>query len=575
MDKADSHRTSFADTGLRLLKYVLRHRRESLICAAILVCHSILAVFSPRVMGYVIDLGIVPGDYRMLLILTALFGAVELLRLWSAVAQALYFARLGQGIMCDLRTDLFRHVLKIPVTGIQQLSAGGITSRLTGDVSALASMFDAAFLRVIERLFTAAAIIAGILILEPLLGMTALVLFPFFILLAFFVTRRLFSAYYYIRQGFEELTVSLSETLRGMLIVRLFGLQKERAANFEKAAAGLAKAQLIPPMSFALLHPAMTIVIAASISILLYRGGYLTIAGDLSPGVLTTLISYMIWIFWPILSIVNQWNVFLQGIVSAGRIFEVLDTGTESQGGSFVPENGSLPAALSFDSVSYSYPGTDNGVRDVSFSLQTGERVGIVGASGSGKSTLVKLIMRFLENDSGKIRFGDREAAEYPVDFVRRRIGFVQQEPFLFHGGLRENIVLWDAGSGRRLDGLFADLPPSVRDLIGRSDARTLSAGEKQMVSFARVLLKRPDIWILDETTASLDPQSEGWLESHLFGAARTETVLIIAHRLSTLRKVDRIIVMHDGRVAEIGTHTELMARDGLYARLYRLQAAA
>lgn len=558
-------------TFRKLLSRLSHHRRAFILAIGIVVVNTAAAVAGPRLIGYIIDAVLLPGKTTLLPLFAVLFISLEAIRVLSARSQSIRFVQLGQAVMNELRQELYAKILSLPFLHIRSASVGGLTARLSGDVATLSTLFDAAFLRIIERLCTVAGIVIGIISIQPILGSTALALLIPFILLGTMVTRVLFRAFHDIRHYAEGMNASLSETIRGLPIIHIFGLASTRLEHFTRRSDALRTAQLIPPHMFGILHPAMTIVIGTSVMILLWWGGLMTERGQLSPGELVTLLSYMVWIFWPILFIVNQWSIFLQGMAAADRIFEALAWKGES--GSTHPFPSDQPMQINFESVHFSYPGADRGVQCLSLSIRAGEVVGVVGASGSGKTTLIRLLLRFIDPDSGRITLNGLDLREYLLQDLRKNIGLIPQHPKLFEGSIRRNVTLWDLHDLQEYEAPDS-LPPRIRELLDRPAGRSmkLSTGEQQVIAFLRAAVRRPKLWILDEPSSSLDPELEQWVHRELDRIRGKSAVLIIAHRLDTLRRADRILVLQDGVLYEQGTHDQLIQRDGLYRRLYELQ---
>jgi ATP-binding cassette subfamily B protein len=382
------------------------------------------------------------------------------------------------------------------------------------------------------------------------------------------------------------LNAFLAENILGMKVVHLFNRQPLHRERFSKINEWYTEAQIGSVKVFAYFQPTVTLCSGVAIALVIYFGGNFVREGELPLGILVAYFSYVLALFHPVRELVDKWNIFLSGIASAERIFSILDWPTEQDAESLSQADFSpakLKGKIVFDQVWFAYSEENWVLKDFSLVIESGMKVGIVGHSGAGKSTLIGLLMRFYEPQRGRILLDGRDIREWTHRELRAAIGLVQQDVFLFSGSIQENIHLWRSASGENLQ------IPEVQNLLSKfygmdsthpekeqlqERGNNLSMGERQLLAFARVVASRPAIWILDEATANVDSESERVLEIALRRASEAKTTLMIAHRLATVRDCDLILTLHKGALIEKGRHSELLQKDGLYARLYRYQSA-
>jgi ATP-binding cassette subfamily B protein len=539
------------------------------------VISTIATVAGPRVLGLLVDSAVAPKDSTALKSFVVLYVVLEVVRLVSSGFHSYLFQALGQRTLQDLRVRMLGHVLRLPAARLDSVSSGALGTRLVADVGALSALFTSGFVRVVERILTALFIITSIFLLEPRLGLFCVLFFLIFALFSAVVSRKLYVAYSRIRETLAEVNSFMTESVAGLRALHLFNREHAQTAAFGNLSATLARWRMHPAMLFGALHACMTLVVGASMCTLIWYGGGLVQAGELSVGALVAIISYVLWLFWPIMTVVNEWNTFLAAMAAAERVFELLDWPVESAEGEHAPltrQATSESPSIALENVWFGYHPDSWVLKDLTLEILPGQKVAICGPTGSGKSTLLSLLTRFYDPVRGTIFLGGEPLGNLPRQQVRSRLGIVQQDVFLFSGTLKENITLWDER---------VEAPPQNSDFRVRFDLEmkiyergaNLSVGERQYLAFLRTVARSPEVWLVDEATSYLDPQLDRELMRRLHAAARGKTVIVVAHRLASIVDSDLIVVLEQGRILEQGTHLELMEQGGLYAKMFQLQA--
>lgn len=530
----------------------------------------------PWLLGRLVD-GLVAKDPSVILVLAFVFAAAETVRISASVLQSYLIGSAGEKVMHDLRIAICGHVVSLPTSRLDTTSSGILLARATSDVVALSAMFSAGILNIVEKLVVVCSIVVTMFLLDPSMAAVALAPFVPVLIVAIAISIGLHRAYHFSRQIVSGVSSFLLEAISGLRIIRVFDAGEITRKRFEWLSRKLAYAQIRPAILSGMLHPTMTVVTAASMGLLATYGLSSARSGHLQVGLLVTFFSYVLWIFWPIMHAIAQWNVIIAGVAAAERIFELLDWEPERDVAGDAPlDLAAFRGEIEFENVWFSYRGDEQWIlKNASFKVSAGTMTGIVGATGSGKSTIIALLLRLYEPQKGEIKIDGITLDRWPKRVLRELIGIVRQDIVVFDGTIAENITLFRDVSPHLPPEALAELEKRGMQLttqVGSGD-RELSVGERQLLSFCRVLARRPHIWILDEATAHLDPWLDRELEKLLTQHAPDRSVLCIAHRLSSVAAADQILVLSDGKVAEAGSHRELVARNGLYSRYFRVQS--
>lgn len=613
----DAHQRPY-DHGLmrRLLRYIRPYRGPVLGIGLLVMLEALFGLAGPALTKQAIDHGIRHHNLKFLNEVALLYLSTLIVIFLLGYLHDRMMQTIGQKVMRDLRHDLFAHLQRLPVSFYDKNPIGRLMTRVTHDVDAINEFVSAATVALFGDLIAVIGIVIAMCSLNvELLAVTFCVL-PLIVVVTLIFRARIRDSFREVRSRIARLNAFLNENLSGMGTVQTLGRERRNFEAFRDVNAGHRDANLSGVFYHALFFPAMELVAALAISVIIWYGGRQVMWTGITLGTLVAFIQYVQRFFRPISDLSEKYGVLQQAMASSERIFRLLDTppdlahaNARAEG---VPEwrDGSrrVPAAepavtaasalasrasaapaasngfhgrVEFDHVWFAYQDGHWVLEDVSFTIEPGEKVALVGATGSGKTTIAHLLLGFYRPGRGEIRVDGRPLAEWDVFALRRQIGFVMQDVFLFSGSVADNLALGDPDVDRaRLEAAAREVHADdfVRELPGgyeadvRERGATLSSGQRQLLSFARALAREPRLLILDEATSSVDTRTESWIQDALRRLMVDRTALVIAHRLSTIQDVDRIVVLHRGRVRESGTHAELLVVGGIYSRLYQLQ---
>ncbi len=574
----------------RIVRYLAPYKWWVLIAFALTAGASFLGPLRPRLVQEAIDGYIVPGDLEglqgiILLLVAALVGEGVFSLLQGYLTQWI-----GQHAIYDLRTAVFRHIQRQPLRFFDRTPVGRLITRTTSDVEALSDVLSAGLVVILGNLFRLAFILYFMFSLNWTLALVVLGVMPVMAYGVFLFRSKVRVQYRETRKQVARLNSFLQEHISGMHIVQAFNREREEMKRFSGINHEHRAAQIKTIFYFALFWPMVDIVASTALGLVIWFGGLQAMAGTLTIGVLIAFIQFSRQFFEPIRNLSDQYNTLQSAMAGAERIFGLLD-----QDQSLVEK--ATPARLDraegrieFRNVWFAYGGAGDGeaepdwiLRDVSFSVEPGQQVAIVGATGAGKTTIINALLRFYDIQRGGIFVDGVDIRDLRLAELRRRIGLVLQDVFLFSGSIARNLTLDDpdiseADMRRAAELVGADafirkLPEGYEQDV-RERGASLSHGQRQLLSFVRVLAYDPAFLVLDEATSSVDTETERLIEQALKKLMAGRTSLVVAHRLSTIRHSDRILVMHKGCIREQGAHQELLAMDGLYRRLYELQYA-
>ncbi|MCS6817317.1 MAG: ABC transporter ATP-binding protein/permease [Blastocatellia bacterium] len=586
----------------RLLGYLRPHRRILLVAVLLTISTSLVQLAGPALTVIAVDLFIHPrptvspvaalaerlwqalgwslSPLEGLHLVGGLFLAALFVQFALTYGQTMLVQTLGQRLMFDLRQQIFDHLQRVDVRFYDRNPVGRLMTRLTTDVDALNELFTAGVVAFVQDIFLLLGIVGLMFYLNWRLALAAFLVLPLLVLVTMWFRTNARRAYREVRTRIARINAFLQEHITGMATVQLFNEERRSFERFDRLNADHRRAHLETIFYYAVFFPAVELVGAIGIALIIWYGGHQVLAGSVTLGALIGFVQLSQRFFQPISDLSEKYNILQSAMAAAERIFALLDTpvGIVSRGG-YRPRH--VRGHLAFRHVWFAYEGEEWVLRDVSFEVRPGETVALVGPTGAGKTTIAHLLLRFYDVQRGAILLDGVDIREWDLQALRRAFALVPQDVFLFSGDIVTNIRLGETTfseervreAARRVHAqeLIERLPRGYDTEVGERGAR-LSTGQKQLIAFARALCFDSPILILDEATASVDPRTEGLIHEALETLLVGRTSLIIAHRLSTIQRADQIIVLHKGRVREIGTHAELLRRDGLYARLYRLQ---
>jgi len=579
----------------RLVAYVRPYRRIVAGALALLLCSSLLQLVGPLLTRRVIDVAVPAGDADGAMRLALLFAGTLVLQFAASYGETILTSLLGQRVMRDLRREIFAHLQRLPVAFFDRSPVGRLVTRVTSDVEALNELFTAGVVAGLGDLFTLGAISVLMLVVDWRLALAAFVVIPLIVLTSRVFRRHVREAYRAIRLRLARINAFLQERLTGMRVVQLFGRETDERARFDALNAEHRDAHLRSVRVYALYLPVIEVFTSVALASLLVAASGRVGAGALTVGTVAAFLQLLRRFFQPLQDLSDKFNTLQQAMAASERIFQLLDTPAEDDaatGSGTGTTTGSAPrargATVEFRDVWFAYakPGAEPAhepqwvLRGVSFVVRPGETLALVGHTGAGKTTIINLLLRFYDPQRGTILIDGVDVRTLPLDVLRARLGYVQQDIFLFATDVRTNIRLGapldDAAVARAAarvgaDRVIARLPRGYESELAERGA-SLSVGERQLLSFARAIAADPDVLLLDEATSAVDSEAEAAIQRGLEELMAGRTTIAVAHRLSTIVRATEILVLHHGEVRERGTHQALLAAGGLYERLYRLQ---
>ena len=568
----------------RLLPYIRRHPLLLISAAVCTVLAQVCLVTMPLLIKYAIDRAVGQEDTERLLLYVVASSLVLALSFGAQFLAALSVEVLGQKLLKAVRMDLYAKVLSLSRDYFDKTPTGDTLTNVTNDVEALRQFLSEGIVTVIGQLLLLLLIVIYMLIINVQLSVFALLTVPFF-LLAMAVFRRVIRrGYEGVRKANADINATMVESVNGIREIQLFTHEPIVSGRFRRYNTNYVKSFLRIVFSYALFFP--VIDLSTYVSMFLILGyGYLSLGQGVGEGDIIAFFAYMAMFFRPLRHLAEKFNTFQSAMAAMGRIVRLLERtpAITSPSSPVRQSKGSMPEVF-FDDVHFAYQPGEPVLRGVRFSISPGEKVAIVGHTGAGKSTIIALLNRLYDIQSGSIRIGGTDIRQWDVSALRRTVATVTQDTFLFAGSIYDNIRLFDRSipldrveEAARVVGahrFIRDLPDGYDHKV-LEEGRSLSAGERQLVAFARALVHDGSILVLDEATANIDAQSESLIETAMDRLVHRRTSIIIAHRLATVQRADRILVLHRGAVAEEGDHDTLIARAGIYARLYEMQSLA
>jgi ATP-binding cassette, subfamily B, bacterial len=589
-------------TVRRVAGYARPYLRQISVFLVIVVVSAFLVVAAPLLFRRIVDDGILAGNAALVTQLALLVALIAVVDAGLSMIERWYSARIGESLIYDLRTQVFGHVQRQPIAFFTRAQTGALVSRLNSDVIGAQQAFTGTLAGVVSNVISVVVIVVAMVVLSWQVTLGALLLLPLFLVPARWVGRRLAALTREQMSLNAEMSGMMTErfNVAGALLVKLFGRPAEEVGQFSGRAGRVRDIGVTIALQNRAFFVALTLVTSLATALVYGVGGNLVVQGAISLGTLLALVALLARLYGPLTALSNVRIDIMTALVSFERVFEVLDlTPLVADRPDAVP----LPresADIEFDAVSFRYPQASevslaslesiatverpvegHTLSDVSFRVEPGTMVALVGPSGAGKTTISALVTRLYDPTSGSVRIGGRDLREVTLASLTDTVGVVTQDAHLFHETIGSNLryarpdatdeELWAALRAAQIDTLVASLPDGFDTVVGDRGYR-LSGGEKQRLAIARLMLKAPRIVVLDEATAHLDSESESAVQRALDTALQGRTSLVIAHRLSTVRNADQILVVDAGRIVQRGTHRELLAAGGLYAELYRTQ---
>ncbi len=585
----------------RIWSYVRPHRGQMVLVVLAVLLQALLGAVPPLLYRYFIDVVVPTGDMRRLLTLTGLLLVLPFLSVSIGLVQQAFATRLGETLVQDLRNAMYAHVQRLSLRFFTDTRAGEIVARFTGDVEDARRMVTGSLPTVLTASITLVSTLSIMTVLEWRLTVPGVLLFPLLWPFAYWLAKILRRTHHQGRAYNAQLSSMVNETLsvNGAVLMKLFGQEKNAGTRFRTLSAQVSHFRTRWAIMSYWLTSGMGILSGLGTALFYGLGGWLVLRGDLTLGTIVAFVAYLPRVYQPISALSHVNTDLIQGIVSFERVFEYMDMPIEIRDAADAVALKQPVGRLEFENVSFHYahgtagndslrqPAPDDAtpplwaVQDISFTVQPGQMVALVGLSGAGKSTLINLVMRLYDPIQGRILLDGRDLRSLTLESLSACIGMVTQDAYLFHDTLRANLLyarpdasqaeLERACAAAQIHDFIQSLPQGYDTVVGERGYR-LSGGEKQRVSIARVLLKDPVILILDEATSHLDSQSESRIQHVLEPLFKRCTSLVIAHRLSTVHNADAILVLDRGQMVEWGSHDELLARQGLYSHLHALQ---
>ena len=604
-DRAVASRSVSRAQVLRILRFAHPYRVLIYAFLVTLILASLLSVAQPLLFRRIVDEGISKGDARVVTVTAILVAVLALADAGLGLVGRWFSARIGEGLIFDLRTAVYAHVQQQSVAFFMRAQTGALIQRLNGDVLGAQQAFTSTLGGVIGNLISLVIVLTTMFILSWQVTLASLILVPLFLLPARYMGRRLQAMTREQMQLNSDMSAQMSErfNVAGALLVKLFGRPQEEQQSFAGRAIRVRDVGISMAMANRWFFTALTLVAALATAVAYGLGGNLVVMGVLTLGTLLALVGLLAQLYGPLTALSNVRVEVMTALVSFERVFEVLDLEPMVRDSPHARPLPSGPLDVRFDHVGFAYPAPSEVslaslesiarddarteqttvLRDVSFEVPPGSLTAIVGPSGAGKTTIGALVTRLYDVSAGAVLLGGLDVRDATLDSIHGAVGIVTQDAHLFHDTIRANLTYAkvDADTEEILDALRAaqildfvmNLPQGLNTVVGDRGYR-LSGGEKQRIAIARLLLKAPRIVILDEATAHLDSESEAAVQRALDSALQGRTSIVIAHRLSTIRQASQILVLSDGRIVERGTHDELLTRSGAYADLYRTQFA-
>lgn len=564
----------------RMMRYVKPYRGIFVASVILTIVMAGVAPALPMVIEYTLDKFILQTDTAGLRLMLVFMLALLVLQTVVRYFHTLMTSTLGQSVIRDLRIAVFNHITSLRLKYFDRTPIGRLITRTVSDLETIANIFSEGLIQIIGDILQLVVILGVMFYTDWKLTLIVLIPMPLMVGATYVFKEAMKSAFQDVRKWVANLNTFLQEHISGISIIQYFAREEQEMGKFRATNAEHRNAHIRANWYFSIFFPVIEIIMAIALGLLVWYGSKQVLAETLSPGVIVAFIMYINMIFRPIRELVDRFNTLQMGMVSAERIFAVLDTDerTPNTGTKQPPR---IRGEISFDHVWFAYEGEKWVLRDISFRIKPGETLALVGATGAGKSSTINILSRFYEVNKGAICLDGTDIREYELNYLRRTIATVLQDVFLFSDTVANNISLNDpAITQEQIENAakqvgahdFIMRLPGGYDYQVQERGATLSSGQAQLISFIRALVHNPRILVLDEATSSVDTETEGLIQQAIDTLMNGRTSIVIAHRLSTIQKADKIIVLDKGEIKEAGTHQELLRMEGYYKRLYDLQ---
>lgn len=566
---------------MRITAYTWRHRIQLILVYVCVFGATALAIAIPRLLGIAIDTALGSGNTARLLGLAGLVLLVSVVRGAFAYGQTYLAESVSQKVAYDLRNTFLKKLQSISFAFHDHQKTGDLMSMGTYDVESIRWFIQGGLIRLVHMVALIVGIAALLLITNWKLGLLGLAVVPPAVLLTTNISRRMRRLWVEIQDETGRLTTVLQENLAGMRVVKAFGAEEHEQTRYSQRALKVREQTFQAARLNAVISASLLLLFTGVVGLVLWFGGRQVMAADLTPGELTQFILFLGLLAVPVRSMGFVVNSFTRAIPSGNRLFGVLDTPSPIQEKPNARVLKQATGHVKFENVNFSYNSSESALKDINFEVQPGQKIALVGGPGSGKSTIVQLLPRFYDVDSGHVLIDDVDVQEYMLESLRRNVGIVFQDVFIFSATVKDNIAygtetasmekIIAAAKAAQLHDFIVSLPEGYDTWIGERGVN-LSGGQRQRLAISRTLLLDPPILVLDDSTSSVDAGTEHLIQKALKTVMKRRTTFIIAHRISSLRAADIILVLHEGRIVERGTHDELLKRGGLYRTIYNLQ---